>query len=257
MRAMLHQPPNRAWYLMLPLVSSTAMGAGGMLLHLVKGSDLGSSMMFGLGLALLNAPFAGYVAIDRVGSEWKAYWEYRREQVRVLAPVPEPQEPEPEEWIPMTLPTGTKAYRRADTPARAVNAFGATADTFTTIHVVNDADETTDQIETVDVSWGMWTLAVNWNRVGGWSERAWAKARIFSSVEVYCTIRDYMVSRHLLKWKNIDHHNAGIEITRAGEAAFSALRKMAKAPSPIHVPVTGKNALRTHALTNAGEMYHA
>jgi DNA-binding XRE family transcriptional regulator len=111
------------------------------------------------------------------------------------------------------------------------------------IALERDADDPVhDQTELIDVSWGLWTIAHKREQVTGWTEEAWKNARVFSSLRHYTTTRDYMISRHLLRWRNPAKHRVGIDLTRSGECVLDTLARKDKPPSPIHVPVQGKIA---------------
>lgn len=237
---MLAQPTPGYNYLTMPVVGGVCAGLGAALVLSAFGANAEASVKFGLGIAFVGGVNFALFAIDKIGTERARYWEYRREVAAGHTSLPLP-EPEVDTYREVRLPTGKRAWISDATPTRLQNAYNAQPGTIATIALERDADDPVhDQTELIDVSWGLWTIAHNRDRVQGWTEEAWKRARVFSSLSHYTATRDYMISRHLLRWRNPARHRVGVELTRAGECVMDTLARKDKPPSPVHVPVRGE-----------------
>lgn len=239
---MLTQPTAGYNYLTLPVVGAACAGLGAALVLSAFGAETDAAVKFGLGIALVGGVNFALFAIDKIGTERAEYWRYRREVAAGHTSLPA-EVPEVDTYREVRLPTGKRAWVSDATPARLQNAYNAQPGTIATIALERDADDPVhDQTELIDVSWGLWTIAKTRYRVDGWTEAAWNKARVFTSLRHYTTIRDYMISQHLLRWRNPAAPRVGVDLTHAGEHVLTRLAGEKKPPSPKHVPVQGKIA---------------
>lgn len=236
----LYRPISRAYYLAVPAVSALAAGAGAALILWAADAPCRGVIGFAGGIGLVAGWTGALVAFSVVGRERERYLQYRLAALSKIEP--EPAQPEPDEWRELRLPTGKQGWTKNATPQRFESRYQATRDTFTRIEVTGD-NGTTDQTVLVDVSWGLWTIAHRYQQVNSWTESAWDKARVFPSVNHYRTVRGYMISRHLLRWRNPAAHRAGVELTRSGQAVIDHLRGENQPRPPIHVPVQAGFAL--------------
>jgi hypothetical protein len=150
----------------------------------------------------------------------------------ITAPTPviqqEPIEPVPEP--PPKAPPGWKQMPKGDDNQSWYSS------TIGRVELDTSTEPAYPQVQYLDIGWGVWVFAQNYQRIGKLTESDWDKAKVYPSLTHFRTVRDYLMVQRLAQWKNPHAHRTGWELTRLGGRVCEWLATATTPPLHKEIP---------------------